>query len=175
MLGYTGRRLSLALAPLLLLVSIAMATPTSATTGPRPPGQDAFYRYSGSLPLREVPPGTVLKARSIRLAFGTTPTPVAAEQLLYRTTGQLGQPTVTVTTVIQPTHVPGPSRIVEYLSFYDGLGAQCDPSYTLAGGNPGAAMEQETQEEELLIVWYLSHGYTVTVPLAVCARQCKAP
>lgn len=163
-LGYTGRRLSLALAPLLLLVSIAMATPTSATTGPRPPGQDAFYRYSGSLPLREVPPGTVLKARSIHLAFGTTPTPVAAEQLLYRTTGQLGQPTVTVTTVIQPTHVPGPSRIVEYLSFYDGLGAQCDPSYTLAGGNPGAAMEQETQEEELLIVWYLSHGYTVTVP-----------
>jgi hypothetical protein len=135
-----------------------------ATTGPPPPDQDPFYTYSGAAPLRDVPPGTVLKSRSVHLAFGTTSTSAAAEQLLYRTTGQLGQPTVTVTTVIVPTPGPLVPRIVDYLSFYDGLGAHCDPSYTLAGGDPGAANEQETEEEELLINHYLTSGYMVTVP-----------
>jgi Secretory lipase len=153
----------LVLAPL-LVVSVARARPAGATAGPPPPDRDPFYTYSGTVPLREIPPGTVLKTRSTHVAIGTTSTPVVARQLLYRTTGQLGQPTVTVTTVIEPTPVPVLPRIVEYLSFYDGLGAQCDPSYTLAGGNPGAANEQETEQEELLINWYLTHGYTVTVP-----------
>ncbi len=151
------------LAPL-LLASVANATATGATAGPLPPDKDPFYTYSGSVPLREIPPGTVLKTRSTHVAFGTTSTALAARQLLYRTTGQRGQPTVTVTTVIEPTPTPVLPRIVGYLSFYDGLGAECDPSYTLAGGNPGAANEQETEEEELLINWYLTHGYTVTVP-----------
>jgi hypothetical protein len=92
-------------------------------------------------------------------------TPVQAEQLLYRTTSQLDQPIVTVTTVLAPTPTPVLPRIVEYLSFYDGLGANCDPSYTLAGGDPGGSTnEQEADEEELLISWYLSQGDIVTVP-----------
>jgi hypothetical protein len=153
------------LAPL-LVVSLSTATPTGAASGPVPPGQDPFYSYSGSVPLASIPPGTVLKSRSIQLALGAaTSTPVHAEQLLYRTTSQLDQPAVTVTTVLEPTPVPVVPRIVEYLSFYDGLGAQCDPSYTLAGGDPGGATnEQEAEEEELLIGWYLSHGDMVTVP-----------
>jgi hypothetical protein len=153
-----------ALAP--LLVSLSTATPTGAASGPTPPGQDPFYSYSGSVPLASIPPGTVLKSRSVHLALGTvTSTPVQAEQLLYRTTSQLDRPTVTVTTVLEPTPMPVMPRIVEYLSFYDGLGANCDPSYTLAGGDPGGSTnEQEADEEELLISWYLSQGDTVTVP-----------
>ena len=51
------------------------------------------------------------------------------------------------------------------LSFYDGLGSQCSPSYTLAGGDPGdAAIEQQAQEEALLVTWYLAHGNIVTIP-----------
>jgi hypothetical protein len=160
---------SIALALLLLvstlLVSITLIAPTAAgASTPNPPGKDPFYTYTGRVPLKQISPGTVLKKRSIDVALGTTSTPLTAEQLLYRTTGQLGEPTVTVTTVLQPTPVPVLSRIVEYLSFYDGLGAQCDPSYTLAGGNPGAANEEEVEEEELLINWYLANGYIVTVP-----------
>jgi hypothetical protein len=42
---------------------------------------------------------------------------------------------VTVATIIRPAQ-PSPSpRIVSYQTAYDALGGQCDPSYTLAGGN----------------------------------------
>src|SRR3954467_6323795 len=129
------------------------------------PSQDPFYAYSGSEPLETVAPGTVLKHRSVQLSLAGAATPIAADQLLYRTTGQLGQPTVTVTTVLQPASAAVAPRIVDYLSFYDGLGSRCDPSFTLAGGDPGdSTYAQEAQEEELLISWYLSQGNIVTVP-----------
>ena len=154
-----------ALAFFLLLPLIALA-PARAASTPLLPSQDPFYTYSGRTPLKKIPPGTVLKQRSVQLAFGAgSSTPIPAEQLLYRTTGQLGQPTVTVTTVVQPATAPVVPRIVDYLSFYDGLGSQCDPSYTLAGGDPGdSTYAQEAEEEELLITWYLAHGDIVTIP-----------
>jgi hypothetical protein len=108
----------------------------------------------------------VLKSRSVDLALGTeTSTPVQAEQLLYSTSDELGNPSVTVTTVLEPTPTPVVHHIVEYLSFYDGLGPLCDPSYTLSGGDPGnSTYEEEAEEEELLIGWYLSQGDIVTIP-----------
>ena len=150
----------------LLLVPLIALQPAAATSPSAPPSHDPFYTYSGRSPLRRIPPGTVLKKRSVRLAFGAgNSTPIPAEQLLYRTTGQLGEPMVTVTTVLQPTPVPVVPRIVGYMSFYDGLGSRCDPSYTLAGGDPGdSTYAQEADEEELLISWYLSQGDIVTIP-----------
>ena len=136
----------------------------SQPSGPLLPGQDPFYRYSGSVPLAHIAPGTVLKQRAIDLAIGTTSTPVTAEQLLYRTTGELGQSTVTVTTVIAPVKSPSPVRLVGYLSFYDALGAQCDPSYTLQGGDPGSANQQQTEEEEAIIAAYVAAGFVLTIP-----------
>ena len=113
-LVYVGLALSVAggaLAPL----SASASTPTPATpvytgsattaSGPQVPGQDPFYRYSGTVPLARVAPGTILKERAVDLAIGTTTTPVSAEQLLYRTTGENGRPAVTVTTVIAPLGV----------------------------------------------------------------------
>jgi hypothetical protein len=150
----------------LLLAPLTALAPAAAASKPPLPSQDPFYTYSGSAPLTTIPPGAVLKQRSVQLAFGAgNSTPIRAEQLLYRTTGQLGQPMVTVTTVLQPTPVPVVPRIVGYLSFYDGLGPRCDPSYTLAGGDPGdSTYAQEAEEEELLITWYLSQGDIVTIP-----------
>jgi hypothetical protein len=147
-------------------VPLFALTPAAAASSPVIPSQDPFYTYSGRTPLRRIAPGTVLKHRTVQLAFGAgNSTPISAEQLLYRTTGQLGQPTVTVTTVLVPPTAPVAPRIVDYLSFYDGLGSRCDPSYTLAGGDPGdSTYAQEAQEEELLISWYLSQGDIVTVP-----------
>ena len=148
-----------------LAAAIAVTPLSASASGPATtPDHDTFYTYAGRTPLAEIRPGTVLKTRAIHFSLGTTSTQVSGEQLLYRTTGQLGQPTVTVTTVLVPTSVPVLPDVVEYLSFYDGLGAQCDPSYTLAGGSPGAQNESETEEEELLISWYLSMGWIVTVP-----------
>ncbi len=159
---HKGGVLLVLVAPLLFL---PVLDPAPAGATPPSPAQDPFYSYSGTVPLAKILPGTVLKRRTVDLSLGTTSTPVPAEQLLYRTTGQQNQPTVTVTTVIQPTSVHVVPRIVEYLSFYDGLGSQCDPSYTLSGGDPGGSTnEQQAQEEALLVGWYLSQGDIVTVP-----------
>jgi hypothetical protein len=152
------------------VVGVAVVVPAVGEVAPAhadapvQPDHDRFYAYTGDRPLADIAPGTVLKARPATMHLGTTSTPVSAEQLLYRTTGQLGQPTVTVTTVLAPANAPVTPEIVGYLSFYDGLGAKCDPSYTLAGGDAGGAAQQEAEEEELLISWYLSQGFVVTVP-----------
>src|SRR5207249_8442223 len=82
--------------PLLLVWPIALTSAAGAST-PALPSQDPFYRYSGPKRLETMPPGTVLKRRSVQLAFGPgNSTPVRAEQLLYRTTGPRGQPTARV-------------------------------------------------------------------------------
>jgi hypothetical protein len=150
----------------LLALPLIAPPPGHAAPAPVRPDQDPFYAYSGRRPLGAVRPGTVLKRRSIQVALGAgNPTPIRGTQVLYRTTGQLGQPTVTVTTVLMPTRRARLRRIVEYLSFYDGLGPQCDPSYTLAGGDPhDATYASEAQEEELLILFYLAQGNIVTIP-----------
>jgi len=152
-----------ALATVISLALVVTAHGASAS-GPQRPDRDAFYNYTGHKPLSQIEPGTVLKKRATTMYFGPMSTPVAGEQLLYRTTGELDQPTVTVTTVLAPAQVPVTPNIVGYLSFYDGLAAKCDPSYTLAGGDAGGAAQQEAEEEELLINWYLSQGFVVTVP-----------
>jgi len=150
----------------MLLVSVLTMAPAHSASGPPLPSRDPFYSYTGPTPLSRIPPGTVLRQRSVQLALGPgNPTPFRAEQLLYRTTDQLGRPSATVTTVLAPSPVAVVPRIVGYLSFYDGLGSRCDPSYTLAGGDSGdSTYQQEAEEEQLLITWYLSQGDIVTVP-----------
>jgi hypothetical protein len=70
-----------------------------------------------------------------------------------------------VTTVLLPKNAPATPRVVGYLSFYDALGSECDPSYTLAGGDAGSsANQQQAEEEEAIISTYLDQGFIVTVP-----------
>jgi len=158
----TPRGLTRALLALLPLVALTVSARAETRALP---SQDPFYTYSGSTPLRTVAPGTVVAHRSVTLSLAGTTTPITAEQLLYRTTDQLGHPAVTVTTVLVPTTTPVLPRIVGYLSFYDGLASQCDPSFTLAGGDSGdATYQQEADEEELLISYYLAQGDIVTIP-----------
>lgn len=125
------------------------------------PHDDPFYGYG-------TPPGgsnhgDVLSSRSVQdtltdvkalLAGATTTFSAPATQVLYRTQNELGDPAQTVTTVFKPA---GASRgVVAYLSFYDGLGDSCDPSYTLQ--SPSAGMEAA------VIGTLIESGYTVTVP-----------
>lgn len=138
----------------------ANATTANAVAAPVLPSQDPFYAYTGSTPLSRVAPGTVLKERSVSLELESLTVPVRTEQVLYRTTGELGQPTVTVTTIIRPLASLG-TKIVAYQNAYDALGSQCDPSYTLQGGNNA---DTTGQEEEAAIAAYVVAGDTVTVP-----------
>ncbi|MBO0804788.1 MAG: hypothetical protein J2P25_17155 [Nocardiopsaceae bacterium] len=145
----------------LALVSAGGPLAKAATT-PASPSSDPFYDYSGSTPLSKIAPGTVLKKRAVSLKLAGVTVPVKTDQVLYRTTGERGQPTVTVDTVIQPLHkASGARKIVAYQIAYDALGSGCDPSYTLRGGNNSDA---EGQAEEPMLGSYLAAGYTVTVP-----------
>ena len=148
------------IAVLCAVLALVAGTPAARAATPAPPTQDPFYSYTGSTPLSQIAPGTVLKERSVSLQLEGLTVPVATDQVLYRTTGERGQPTVTVTTIIKPLLALG-TRIVAYQNAYDALGSECDPSYTLRGGNNG---DSTGQEEELAMVAYVAAGYTVTVP-----------
>ena len=144
-----------------LLAATIPGAPAQAQ-GPTLPSQDPFYTYTGSTPLSSISPGTVLKKRSVTLTIAGLSIPVATEQLLYRTTGEQGQPTVTVTTLIRPLlSILLPTNIVAFQTAYDGLGSECDPSYTLQGGNSGDTIAQAEAAE---IAVYVTAGLTVTVP-----------
>jgi hypothetical protein len=160
------RRISLLTGGLLAAVAAVTVVPSASGAASRPlPTHDSFYRYTGHRPIAKVAPGTVLKKRVVQVSLGTTsPTPMNAEQLLYRTRNELGKPAVTVTTVLNPSAAPAAPGILAYLSFYDALGSVCDPSYTLAGGDPGPANAGQAQDEEAIIASYVGQGYVVTVP-----------
>lgn len=145
------------------LAVLALAQPASASPPPLP-SNDPFYTYSGSVPLTSISPGTVLKKRAVTVTTtvpetGLTQT-YSADQLLYRTSGEQQQPTVTVTTVIRP-NVPAVGNIVSVQTAYDALGSQCDPSYTLRGGNPG---DSTASSEAGIMNAYLAAGDYVVVP-----------
>jgi hypothetical protein len=164
------RVIAVTVATLCAGLALAAGTPSAGAATVRaagasalpPPSQDPFYTYSGSTPLAQIAPGTVLAKRGISgLTIEGLDVPFTAEQVLYRTTGEQGQATATVTTIIKPlTSVLG-TKIVAYQMAYDALGAECDPSYTLQGGNNS---DSTGQEESVAIAAYVTAGFTVTVP-----------
>jgi hypothetical protein len=166
-------RLRLVLPAVVATALLAPAGVANAAATPVPPSQDPFYSYNRSL--ASIAPGTVLRSRTIMVAWVGLPTPVTATQLLYRTTTQLGAPAVTVTTVLRAVPAAGanpPVRIVSYQMFYDGLGSGCDPSYNLQVASLEDTSQVETgntqsgndsQVEEGLMTPYLAAGDTVVV------------
>jgi hypothetical protein len=159
-----GRRLRLTTAVITALIGI-LAGAASAVAAPALPSQDPFYHYAGSL--AGVAAGTVLRSRTVTIAENGSSTPITATQVLYRTEDQLGNPSATVATVLRPGGAPpatpavAPVHLVAYQTAYDALGSQCDPSYTLQGGNSSYST---AQDEEQIILGYVSDGDTVVVP-----------
>jgi Secretory lipase len=159
-----SRRASMFVAAAMVLCAAVAGAPALASTssGPTLPTSDPFYTYTGSSPLASIAPGTVLKQRTITIVDEGETTALSGTQVLYRTTGELGQPTVTVATVIRPSTVVPTTKIISYQMAYDALGPECDPSYTLQGGNPNGATTNE--EEEQLVAAYVAAGDTAVVP-----------
>jgi hypothetical protein len=138
---------------------VLTAAPAGAATSS---GQDPFYRYAGKTPLAKIAPGTVLKSRTLPYHVVGVPLGLTATQLLYRSTGQLGQPTVNVTSVIKPLSGFTPARAISYQSFYDSLDPADSPSYAIAGGvSPGGFIS----DFELTVFGpLLAQGYSIIVP-----------
>src|SRR6516164_8983261 len=85
------------------------------------PKDDPFYSYTGSTPLANIAPGMVLNTRSIQYHVLGVPTSLKTTQLLYRSTSQIGNPTVNVTSVIQPLSQLNTRKVISYQSAYDSL------------------------------------------------------
>lgn len=133
-----------------------------AASGPPPPSQDPFYRYTGATPLADIPPGTVLKTRTIAWHVAGIALPVTVNQLLYRSTTALGAPTVNVTSVLLPP-APNPTpRLVAYNSFYDSTTSTDEPSYSFSGAPYDTGRQLTTIETGDLTALLLA-GDTVSV------------
>ncbi len=147
---------------LLLCFLAGSAQLASGARAVAPPEQDPFYTYSGTRPLAKIAPGTILKARVVRYHVIGLALPIRVVQLLYRSTGQLGQPTVNVTSVLRPPLHAGVAKVISYQSFYDSLDRDDEPSYAIAGGVTFGGLLPTA--ESALIVPALLRGYTIVVP-----------
>jgi hypothetical protein len=151
----------------LAVAGLAGTPPTRAAATPptraaAAPAQGSFYAYTGSTPLADKAPGTVLKTRTLSYHVAGIALPVRVVQLLYRSAGSLGQPTVNVTSVLEPP-VPSLSpRAVSYQSFYDSLNPADEPSAQIAGDVTLGGLVADA--ESVVIVPLLLQGYTVIVP-----------
>jgi hypothetical protein len=144
-----------------LSTSVAVALAACLTIGsaavaaPLLPEQDPFYVAGGSL--SAVAPGTVLRTRQVAFAEVGITTPMMVTQVLYRTSGELQQPSATVATIFRPASTSSPTKIVSYQTAYDGMSGICRPSYTLQGGN----VSLTPALEENFILAYVTAGFTV--------------
>lgn len=128
-----------------------------AAPGQPPPSADPFYDYADSL--ASTVPGEVLRTRPSAYGAPNLATPITSTQVLYRTTDQQGDAVNTVATVLRPL-VPGPAKLISFHTAYDGLGAECDPSYTLSGHGDSTT----ATVEQAVITGYMAAGYSVVVP-----------
>jgi Secretory lipase len=143
----------------LAVAGLAGPAPAQAAA---PPAQGSFYTYTGSTPLAQKAPGTVLKSRTLYYHVLGLALPVRVVQLLYRSAGALGQPTVNVTSVLQPPLPAAVPRAVSYQSFYDSLDPADEPSAQIAGDVTLGGLVADA--ESVVIVPLLLEGYTVIVP-----------
>src|ERR1700730_6764739 len=114
-------------------VGAGLRVPSMAAAAPQPK-DDPFYSYPGPPPLASIAPGTVLKTRSIPYHAVGVPTLLTTTQLLYRSTSQTGNPTVNVTSVIQPPIQLDKTKVTSYQSAYDSLNQNDEPSHAISGG-----------------------------------------
>jgi hypothetical protein len=132
---------------------------------PLPPAQDPFYRPPPGY--ENAAPGTILASRPApaRLQIlNTIPVNIKqVTQLLYRTTNALGEPEVTVTTVMVPENASY-DKVVSYQVAEDSGGQiNCAPSYTLQTGSQ-ALYAGTGNVEMLLIIGALNEGWIVNSP-----------
>jgi hypothetical protein len=122
------------------------------------PDDDPFYQPPPGF--ESEAPGTVLKSRSITIQgppFFPTPN-INSWQLLFRSTDTKGNPIAAVTTIAVPKSPyggAGERPLASYQMAIDGLGTQCNPSYTL---------QQGTQKELSVAAPLLERGWAANMP-----------
>jgi hypothetical protein len=129
-----------------------------------PPSEDPFY---------QPPPGYEDAAPGEILAYRKTPAKLAAFQKIplnlketwqvsYRSTDALGQPQVSVSTIIIPYNADY-SKVVSYQIAEDAAYINCAPSYVLQTGS-NTTYAGTGSIEVLLMAGALSKGWIVSTP-----------
>jgi len=146
----------------------ALATlATLAAPGLASAATDPFYQYTGSTPLANIAPGTVLKTRTISVTLAGFTTKLKATQLVYRSTDAQQQPAANVTTIFAPDCTAGTSdclnknKVISYQSFYDSLNPEDAPSRAYAGGK--RIPDVLPAFEAALVSGYVKKGYTLII------------
>ncbi|MFE1591974.1 lipase family protein [Nocardia sp. NPDC058705] len=113
--------------------------------------------YSAPDNLAELANGQIVRTRDVQSYALGIPIPVAARQILYRSSDSRGNPLVTATTVLTPgiPWVGSPRPLVSFQEAIDSLAPVCNPSYTLRAG---------TFKEIAIIQYFLEQGMAVTIP-----------
>lgn len=156
----TTKRLLLTLVGAATAALMAPSVSNAATS----PADDPFYQYTGSTPLANIAPGTVLNTRVVNYQILGLSLGFKATQLLYRSTDAQMRPSVNVTTVIKPNctfFCPNKNKVVAYQSFYDSLNPADEPSWAIAGGKSFTDLIPGV--ETALIAPFLIAGHTVVI------------
>jgi len=147
-----------------LCIGLAALTAASPLLkrAPIPPSQDPFY----------IPPtgwqdaanGAVLASRQVVTSLAqavplSTTLNITSYQVLYRTTGAVGDAQATVVTLLIPPSARK-NQLVNYAIAYDTAEWDCSPSYAL---QPGTPSNGAVTQEEPLILGFLVAGWTVAV------------
>ena len=77
------RRIAASIA-LACAATIGAAAPAVSVAAPPQPANDPFYRYTGTTPLDEIAPGTILGTRTKPYHVAGIPTPVKAHRRVTR-------------------------------------------------------------------------------------------
>jgi hypothetical protein len=146
----------------LALAGAAAASAPAAAAVPLPTS-DPFYAVPSHI--AGLPNGTVLASRAITAYAGPVPMPAQAWEVKYKTIGNLGQATATVTTIMVPDAPwtgPGARPVVSYQTAEDGVGAKCSPSYALHAGLGAGDSNSEAETAEMAVA--LLKGWAVIAP-----------
>ncbi|MEO6605085.1 MAG: lipase family protein [Aeromicrobium sp.] len=139
-----------------------LGVPT-ASTAATSPLDNPFFSYTGKEPLSQVPPGTVLKTRTVPYTIQGLPILLKAIQVQFRTKDAIGKPAIGITTVVRPIlPLQQTVKVVSYQSFYDSLNREDQPSAAIAGGQ--GLGKGIVNAETLLIAPLLLAGFTVNIP-----------
>lgn len=142
---------------------------TPAAAEPTPP-YDSFYNPPANW--QKAQPGAILRSRPVHAkALQIFPINVRAWQLLYRSTGEHGEPDAAVTTLLLPAGPARPRPLLSYQSATDSVGRQCNPSYGLIRGLPidptstAGPMPLPTAAAEVAFAFAgLQQGWAVAMP-----------
>lgn len=147
------RRSTLVAAVLAVLFALfAPAGPVAAA--PQDPATDPFFAEPADL--ADLAPGTVIRQRSVKtnLVPGVPMPARSAFQILVRSNDAKDRPAAVAATVLVP-RATSKKQLLAYQPAIDGLGAKCNPTYTLQTG---------TEKEAALVANGLNAGLTVVVP-----------